>query len=1153
MNILIKLALLFTILTLIACGDSDSERPTGGRNSTDGGNAGGGSGETPKTTRLSIANAQAGEGENITFTITANPPIAKQISFDYKIDFEGQTNPAFVGDFTRAITGISTIAANSNNTTISIAIADDNIRESNETFRVILSNSAPSDVNVTFEKKTAIGIILANDPTISIADAISNGEENITFTVTTTPPIAKQISFDYEIAFTGQINPAGLNDFSGSTTGKSTIAANSNSTTISIAMVDDNIKESAERFRIQLSGLLPSEANFTQKTAIGTILANDPDGIKTSLIIADAQASEGENITFKVTSAQAIAEQISFKFEATLDNKTMNPASRFDLSSELMGNGTIATNDSSTTISILTTDDSLRENSETFLIILSDLSTTDATFTDYEAIGTITANDATGIVIISVANAEASEDSGKINFKVTSNFNHSQDVTFDYEATLDSLFSAIANDFEATTGTARISADSTNGIISISLISDATLELDETFSLRLTNTSANATLDNNSATGTILNDDVSNINGATATTGDSQIILSWTNPTSNLFAGVTIAQATGTATLNNCSEATIMLDSSKDNHIIMDLINGTAYSFRICARSTSGSISSGVTLTNLTPLIIVDNNNNGLIEIANPTEFNNIRYNLAGTSYKTSSIATGFTRGCPNNICRGYELTANIDLSGNWSPIGNNSNKFTAIFDGKNKTISGLDISSDSDNVGLFSTMWSATISNLKLTKVKIIGNSYVGALVGNAVGNNIFSNIELIGDNLQSSSDAEIKGNNRWIGGLAGQFSGTISDASSSLTVRGSNINASNTGGLIGQFQSGSIKNSNNSGSVYNSENADIVGGLIGYNSGNISNSWASGNISSNGDNNVWYGGLVGYNDATISNSWASGNISSDGIIGGLVGYNSGTTSNSWASGNISGNDVIGGLVGFNTANSTISNSWASGKLKGSYDIGGLVGLNLGNIRNNWASGVVSSSGSISIGGLVGSNKFIFSGGITRSGNINGHNYRLYSDKGNGVSQNNSIELGATTDLANLSGASGDTATIYSDWHAGFDIDNTTDGDNNGTGIDLETRFCDTNGNGRIDDGTVVGNPDERMADNSIWVMPSDSTSTAFPTGISDNVLAPTTDTAGNPADYYAIPALRCTAYTADATNDTEIDRLRKIEIDRQRRLFPR
>ena len=879
----------------------------------------------------------------------------------------------------------------------------------------------------------------------------------------------------------------------------------------------------------------------------------DPAPTTTALTIVDAQAGEGGNITFTVTANPPIAKQVTFTFEATVDNKATNPASISDLSGQLTGNSTIATNDSSTTISIAIADDLLRENNETFLVMLSDLSPSDATFTDHTAIGTILANDdATGIVIISVADAEATEDSGTIKFKVTSEFPAAtgSQFTVDYEAIFGSgLNYASSDDFGATSGTATIPAGSDSTTISISLRQDTTIEPDETFSLRLTNPSSNATLDlaNTSAVGTILNDDLGEISDATAIIGDKKITLNWTNPDSNIFAGVTISQTT---LQTDCSGGRELGDITSDT--IRDLTNGQAYSFRICARSISGSLSSGEELENLIPdrhsdsdnipdRLDVDDDNDGLIEISDATGLYNIRHSLTG-SYITSNGVTSDT-GCPDSGCNGYELVADIDLSNSkysngWTPIGSNDdgNRFTAILDGNNNRISGLRISTTDSNIGLFSAMQNATISNLKLTDVSIDGGHYVGALVGQATGTNTLSNIELIGDESQSSSDAEIKGTGERIGGLVGDFTGAITDASSSLTVRGSG----STGGLVGWLEvNGLIKNSNSSGSV-SVFGGNNIGGLVGYinNGAAISNSWASGNVLASSDG---VGGLVGLaNGETISNSWASGNVSGNDGVGGLVGLNSSGIRNSWANGNVSGNDTIGGLVGLNS--NRIGNSWASGNVSGNDIIGGLIGRNIGTIRNNWASGVVSSSEPMNIGGLVGSNNFPGMVGV-----INGRNYKLYNATGTSVT--NSFHLASTADLETLSGATGDTTTD-SDWHTGFDSNDP------GNQIDLDTRFCDTNGNGMID-GTPDGQG-ERTANNTVWVMPSDLTSSSeFPAGMrnSDNVPAPTTDTAGNPVNpdtYYAIPALRCIANTADATNDAEIYRLRKREIDRQRRNFP-
>ena len=1156
----LKLALLFlTTLTFIACGGG-----SGGGGGTGGGGTGGGSGETPtpKTTKLSIANAQAGEGENITFTVTSNPNIAVPVSFDYRIDFEGQT--ASTSDLTGDLAGIRTIAINDSSTTISIEIFDDSLRESNETFMVVLSNPTPSDS--TFTNNKATGTILASDPIkIRIADATGEEGRTIDFKITSTPIITEPISFDYRIDFTNQT--AFASDLTSDLAGKITIAASSDNT-ISIRIFDDNLRESNETFMVVLSNLSTTDATFTKNKATGAIAESDPNGLNV-IAIANARGEEGSKLNFKVTTAATVSEPISFQFEATLDNKLMNPASRADLSGAFIGTRYIATNDSSTTISIGTFNDILRENNEIFLVMLSNLSTTDATFGDNVATGTILDNDnnANGIVTISVADAQASEDTGTINFRVSSEFTAISPLSFGYEATLDSPNnSAIANDFTAEKGAATIPAGQNSTTISIPISADNTVEPDETFRLLLTNLGANATLDsaNTSAIGKILNDDLGEISNQTAIIGDRQVILSWNNPNSNIFAGVTIAQAEGAAAPIGCSGG-IIVDSPTTGATIDSLNNGTAYSFRICARnSDSSKISNGVTITNLTPTV-VDQDRDGLIDIADATEFNNIRYNTQGTSYVTSRNAYQVAGGCPNNVCIGYELTENIDLSNftNWLPIlgiGKHiiSSRFTAILEGNNKTISNLKINNSNTiaHTGLLSATDGATVRNLKLTKVTIrvtAGGTKVsiGALVGIAFNNNTFSNIELIGNNSQSSSDAEIKGAGINVGGLVGSFDGAITDASSNLTIitiSNGNSVPRGVGGLVGILENGSIKNSNSSGFISAFNDGNNYGGLVGVMDGaSISNSWASGNVSGNGASATAYGGLVGYinNDtnrgSSISQSWASGNISGGSQIGGLVGrmtHRSSSISQSWASGNVFGYGV--------ELDNSLGNAF----------VGGLVGFQQsGNIRQSWASGEVTVASSvptniINDGGLVGR----FNSSVNTQ--IQGRNYQLDAAAGEGVNLANdngmghSFVLGGTVQggtvvgdstaglraLANLSGANivSNTASDWrtnSGWHAGF-------------GNDPFTMFCNTNGDSTID-------TNEKVATNSVWVMPSDSTSTEFPTGISDNVTTDTNE-AGVSANYYQIPALRCIANTEGTTDTAEINRLRKREIDRQRHKFP-
>ena len=150
----------------------------------------------------------------------------------------------------------------------------------------------------------------------------------------------------------------------------------------------------------------------------------------------------------------------------------------------------------------------------------------------------------------------------------------------------------------------------------------------------------------------------------------------------------------------------------------------------------------------------VDKNGNGLIEINNLTELNNIRYNPAGTSYKTSAVDAGSTGGCPSGACNGYELTANLDFdrdgdgstwtessgvysldtadstsyfntsSGGWQAIPS----FSAIFEGNGYIINNLATITSSDNLGLFKEITVfAKIRRLSITRALFKNNSTAG------------------------------------------------------------------------------------------------------------------------------------------------------------------------------------------------------------------------------------------------------------------------------------------------------------------------------------------------------------------------------------------------------------------------------------------
>ncbi len=113
--------------------------------------------------------------------------------------------------------------------------------------------------------------------------------------------------------------------------------------------------------------------------------------------------------------------------------------------------------------------------------------------------------------IVSVADAAAAEGAGTLTFTVTVATAMSANVTFDYAASIEPGNSAdLAADLTGTlTGSGVITAGQTTTTIAIGIVQDAITEPAETFTLTLTNLSANAQFaeDGDTATGTIADDD----------------------------------------------------------------------------------------------------------------------------------------------------------------------------------------------------------------------------------------------------------------------------------------------------------------------------------------------------------------------------------------------------------------------------------------------------------------------------------------------------------------------------------------------------------------------------------------------------------------------------------------------------------------------
>jgi len=360
------------------------------------------------------------------------------------------------------------------------------------------------------------------------------------------------------------------------------------------------------------------------------------------------------------------------------------------------------------------------------------------------------------------------------------------------------------------------------------------------------------------------------------------------------------------------------------------------------------------TSTLAAPRIDYDVDDNGLIEIVDLQDLNEIRNNTTpDTNELRGETLYGVSDGCPAEGCSGYELVndLNFDTNGNdafddgdsywnegkgWDPIGSEGQKYVTEFHGNGHTLRNLSIRRPGDRfVGLFSFSELAYLHDFNLT-ADIVTGANSGGLVGYGWQTR-FENINL--DVVISVHNAGLDCSDNicspdFIGGLVG----TSDDSTFKQIV----VNAQVTGlgvtevygvlgGLGGGISGGTIDEVAIQGSVTGSTR---IGGLAGYVNGTTINSVVA-ITELNGSSSV--GGLIGRAaDTTLTNILVSGTVNTGmGLTqnasgGGLIGLvDSGVIANSVMSlvtlpsdpGNV---HYIGALMG-NASPTTVNNTvWA-------------------------------------------------------------------------------------------------------------------------------------------------------------------------------------------------------------------------------------
>ena len=209
-------------------------------------------------------------------------------------------------------------------------------------------------------------------------------------------------------------------------------------------------------------------------------------------------------------------------------------------------------------------------------------------------------------------------------------------------------------------------------------------------------------------------------------------------------------------------------------------------------------------------------------------------------------------------------LDKNIDLTGkDWTPIGtDNDNSYTGNFDGGGHTITGLTVTTNDENVGLFGYLGKAgTVKNVVMEDVQITSNhsrSHAGGVAGHSNGT------------IENCSVSGSVSGTVFVGGVVGaQWNGSTTGCSSSATVKGTTY----VGSLVGQTHRGATLTAcYATGNVIIEINPkkNIAGGsLVGMNAGSsLLACYATGNVTSTGSSTgkVHIGGFLGNNYTTVT-----------------------------------------------------------------------------------------------------------------------------------------------------------------------------------------------------------------------------------------------------------------------------------------------
>ncbi len=456
--------------------------------------------------QVSVSDAAVIEGGDLAFEIGfSEGPSSRDVTVRYRTR-AGTATPGddYDNQFESATRELKIVAGDTS-ATVLVPTEWDRLDEDNETLELVLSSPDGAEI----VGGTASGVIFDDDPEpalrVSDTEATEADGASATFTLTLSEASGRDVTVDYETADDTANAGADYTAPTGRTPGTmpmTTITAGNTTATVDVALINDDVEEDVETFRLKITGAVNAQRD--DSTGVATII--DDDGLPQILVDdpADVYEGDGASAAFTVRLSRADPDNPITVMYSTADG-TANAGNDYTASSRTL---TFTAGQSARTVTVPLVNDDISEDAETFRLVLSGPSS-NAEIGDGEA--TVLILDDDGLPTLSVADAAAATEGATTAFTITSNREVAQDVTVAYSAVTDPTAAAeaaatVGLDYTATFGTATIAARAATATVSVPLLDDSFDENTETFWLRLASPTG-ATIVDGTATGTVNDDD----------------------------------------------------------------------------------------------------------------------------------------------------------------------------------------------------------------------------------------------------------------------------------------------------------------------------------------------------------------------------------------------------------------------------------------------------------------------------------------------------------------------------------------------------------------------------------------------------------------------------------------------------------------------